>query len=193
MGPQPDAKVEKRPPAVIDMSPAVSPDGKTVAFARGGQIWLVQSDGANERLLTSFAAPEEDAQRVVSNPCWSPAGDALIFVSFGDGSGQLTLSVWLASPQPGSERSIYSEKVDTEYGVYYAECTNPPVFEAGGARVLFTSISTGQPRVMSVAVDGTDAREVAAAPSAFPALDPAGQRLAYVDLSDSLKPSASST
>jgi len=48
-------------------SPAISPDGRIVAFDRDGQIGLVGVDGANPRLLTSGWSP-----------VWSPDGDQLL-------------------------------------------------------------------------------------------------------------------
>ena len=34
--------------------PKFSPDGKTIAFMRGGQIWQCNLDGSNERQLTNI-------------------------------------------------------------------------------------------------------------------------------------------
>jgi dipeptidyl aminopeptidase/acylaminoacyl peptidase len=54
--------------------PAVSPQGDSVAFLRGGQIWMMQPSGANTVLAVS--------QRGSANGLrWSPDGQQLAFVS----------------------------------------------------------------------------------------------------------------
>jgi Tol biopolymer transport system component len=168
----------------LDLAPAVSSDGKCVAFVRQGQVWLVGVDGSNERQLTQFKAGNPGAERVLSATSWSPEGDALLFHSFSSESGGLKFKIWLCGTEPGSERLVYSESIDTEYAVFYEDCTYPPAFAPDGQRILFTSIATPGPRIMSVARDGSDLLELVPAPSSFPSLDPSGRRLAYVDLSN---------
>ena len=54
--------------------PAISPDGQTVAFVRGGgesALYLVGSDGSNERRIFGANAP--------SGPAWSPDGQFIAF------------------------------------------------------------------------------------------------------------------
>lgn len=54
--------------------PAISPDGRTVAFVRGGAangVYLIDIDGSNERRIFSGSAP--------GSPKWSPDGSALVF------------------------------------------------------------------------------------------------------------------
>ena len=60
--------------------PAISPDGQTVAFVRGGGdagIYLVGSDGSNERRIFGANAP--------SGPAWSPDGQFIV-LSYVSGS-----------------------------------------------------------------------------------------------------------
>ena len=47
-------------------APAIAPDGKTIAYTRGGEIRLVGADGAGDRALTKGAAPafSPDGQRI---------------------------------------------------------------------------------------------------------------------------------
>jgi uncharacterized protein YraI len=63
--------------------PAISPDGQTVAFVRGGGengIWLIDIDGSNERLIYG-------ERRDLSSPKWSPDG---AYIVFGRGDSYIT-------------------------------------------------------------------------------------------------------
>jgi uncharacterized protein YraI len=54
--------------------PAVSPDGRTVAFVRGGGetgVYLINIDGSNERRIFGGNRP--------ASPKWSPDGQAIVF------------------------------------------------------------------------------------------------------------------
>jgi len=64
--------------------PGLSPDGREIAFASGGDLWTVPTGGGDARLLVSHPATE-------SRPMFSPAGDALAFVSTRTGGGDLYL------------------------------------------------------------------------------------------------------
>lgn len=55
-----------------DAEPAFSPDGRTIAFARGGDIYSVRPDGSGQRHLTS--GPEIDSAPIVS-----PNGRYVVF------------------------------------------------------------------------------------------------------------------
>jgi Tol biopolymer transport system component len=62
-------------PLTTGFDPAISPDGKTVAFVRdGGEngIYLIDIDGSNERLIFSGRAR-------LSSPKWSPDGAWIVF------------------------------------------------------------------------------------------------------------------
>jgi acid phosphatase type 7 len=53
---------------------AFSPQGRRIAFAAAGDLWVMQADGADRRRLTTSPAPEAE-------PAWSPAGDQLAFAA----------------------------------------------------------------------------------------------------------------
>ena len=59
-----------------DVDPAFSPDGKQIAFTsdRNGneQLWVMNADGSNARLLTD----EKEAR--VTQPVWDPSGSWII-------------------------------------------------------------------------------------------------------------------
>ncbi|MDX6610258.1 MAG: tricorn protease [Solirubrobacterales bacterium] len=55
-----------------DSEPAFSPDGRTIVFARGGDVYSVRADGSGERVLTSGPA-------VDGRPIFSPNGRIVVF------------------------------------------------------------------------------------------------------------------
>jgi tricorn protease len=64
--------------------PALSPDGKEIAFVSGGDIWTVPASGGDAHLLVSDPATE-------SRPLYSPDGKYLAFISTRTGNGDIYL------------------------------------------------------------------------------------------------------
>src|SRR5437773_3233722 len=62
--------------------PGISPDGATIAFVSGGDIWEVPARGGDARLLVSHPATE-------SRPLFSPDGQRLAFASSRTGNGDV--------------------------------------------------------------------------------------------------------
>jgi TolB protein len=74
--------------------PRWSPDGRQIAFLRGGQLWTMKADGTARRRLTTRAA---------SGPSWSPDGRFLAFASLsctgGPGVYRISATATGASPR----------------------------------------------------------------------------------------------
>src|SRR4051794_35293164 len=64
--------------------PAISPDGREIAFVSGGDIWTVTAAGGDAHLLVTHPATE-------SRPLYSPDGTKLAFVSTRTGAGNIYL------------------------------------------------------------------------------------------------------
>ena len=69
------------------VSPAVSPDGRRIAFSALGDLWVHDIGGGTERLT--------DDPWIESDPAWSPEGSRLAFSS--DRDGGTDLYIWHAA------------------------------------------------------------------------------------------------
>ncbi|MCH5234978.1 MAG: PD40 domain-containing protein [Muribaculaceae bacterium] len=67
------------------VKPAISPDGKTIAFSYKGELFTVPATGGNAFQLTSNKAYD-------SNPVWSPDGKRIVFLSNREGSDDLYIT-----------------------------------------------------------------------------------------------------
>ena len=67
------------------MKPAISPDGKTIAFSYKGEIFTVPATGGTAFQITSNQAYD-------SNPVWSPDGKNIVFLSDREGSDDIYIT-----------------------------------------------------------------------------------------------------
>ncbi len=96
--------------------PAISPDGKTVAFVRdGGEngVYLVNIDGSNERLIFS-------GRTRLSSPKWSPDGNWILFTRSDEYSECIDTGRGCISPNalpPGAPTDGLTLSKDYEYNL----------------------------------------------------------------------------
>lgn len=81
--------------------PAISPDGKTVAFSYKGDIWTVPANGGQARQITTN--PAYDAY-----PVWSPDSRQIAFASSREGS----LDVYVVGRDGGTPRRVTTDSGD---------------------------------------------------------------------------------
>jgi Tol biopolymer transport system component/DNA-binding winged helix-turn-helix (wHTH) protein len=94
----------------LDIEPAFSPDGSTVAFVRsnvGGmvsELYVVPTSGGKARRLTF------DQRTIWSLPAWMPNGNEIVFTSSRSGSSSLwRISAAGGTPQPVAGSSVNGE------------------------------------------------------------------------------------
>lgn len=85
--------------------PSISPDGKQIAFAAYGDVWVVSSEGGQARQITSNSAYD-------FMPVWSPDGKQIAFASNRNGN----YDVFLVSAEGGEPlRLTYHSSSDFPY------------------------------------------------------------------------------
>jgi len=123
--------------------PAISPDGREIAFVSGGDIWTVAAAGGEAHLLVTHAATE-------SRPLYSPDGAKVAFVSTRTGAGNIYV-LTLATGE--LMRLTYSDRPDSLDGwshdgkwIYFTSAVNDV---AGQGDIFRVSSSGGTPLEVS--------------------------------------------
>ena len=106
--------------------PAVSPDGKQIAFTYGGQIWVVPATGGRAHPLTNSLFYSY-------RPIWSPDGKRIAFASSRNGN----FDVFIMPVEGGATRRL----------TYHSSNDTPYSFSADGKRVYYSSVRLGDPKI----------------------------------------------
>ena len=176
--------------SAIDSFPAVSPNGKEIAFtsSRGSdgnpnpegdsEIYVMDAtddngdfEGDDLRRLTFNAASE-------SGPVWSPDGRKLAFVSRADGDAD----VYLMDPD-GSAASV--NVTDEALGQAPRDETQPR-FSPDGTRIALGSNRDGNGDIYSINSDGSDPQRMTSSPAleSHPDYSPDGSKLTFASNRD---------
>lgn len=152
-----------------DITPALSPDGKTVAFAsdRGGHWDLYTLDLQTGQLAQLTNTPEYD-----SSPTWSPDLAWIAYETYRNGNLDIAI---LSLADPAKTPILLTDDPATEYS---------PAWAPNGREIAFVSSSGGNADIWLADLNKTDGRftNVTNSPNAqesHPVWSPDGSRLAW--------------
>ena len=122
--------------------PAISPNGKTIAFSYQGDIFTVPSSGGTAKQITSNAAFD-------SYPVWSPDGNHIAFASNREGS----IDVWVMNANGGIPKRVTTNS-GSEYPLKWKD-NSTIMFKASIMPTAKSIIFAGSyPQVYTVGMDG---------------------------------------
>ena len=188
-------------------APSWSPDGRFVAFARGGKIIVANARGRIVRRFGSLGA----------DPAWSPDGSRIAYAAGAPAprivvarrAGRTLTSIWTGKNvasgpawSPNSRRLAYADQLDIDgpsqagaNRVFVANADGSgrrlligsaaePAWSPDGSRIAYVAYpsplsDTG--KVAVIGVDGADARRVTSGdtPETGPAWSPSGRVIAF--------------
>ncbi|MGI8817802.1 MAG: TolB family protein [Gemmatimonadales bacterium] len=123
------------------LSPAVSPDGRRIAFTglKTGQLdlYVMNADGWGRRQLTNDLAQELD-------PAWSPDGNSLLFSWTGTAPSSPTMLAVIGADGTGARLVLP--------GLFTAR----PVWSPDGLRLAVTRLVGGTARIYVVTLESAD-------------------------------------
>lgn len=152
-----------------DFGPAVSPDGRRLAFVsdRSGdwQVWVAEADGSGAVKLTSMAF-----RSLPGFLSWSPDGASIAFNADPEGRPDV-----IVVPARGGRPHILS-----------AQLSNAalPSFSRDGRWIYFRQLKDGEAHVWKMPATGGDAVKVTNAPGGRVLESADGRHLYYVDAMD---------
>jgi len=149
-------------------SVALSPDGRTFAVIREGQISLVSSDGGWPSQLTTTTGGKQGSK-------WSPDGNSIAFVSGG--------SIWTVPAAGGQPTRLTDSRPGP--GDPRTASDRTPQWSPDGKWILFETGTSGYSSLAVVSKDGlsTNVLTTSSADEGSAAWSPNGKQIAYVERS----------
>jgi Tol biopolymer transport system component/C-terminal processing protease CtpA/Prc len=151
--------------------PAISPDGKTIAFEYRGNLWKVPAEGGVASALTV-------GESYNSMPVWSPDGSKIAFASDRNGN----LDVYVMPAEGGRATRL----------TYHSDDETPTSFTPDGKYVLFSAYvldsptnsqfpTPSRPELYKVDLEGHMPEQVLTTTALYAVYDRAMKRMIYSD------------
>lgn len=153
-----------------DIHPALSPDGRRVAFAshRSGSwdIWIISLEGGPPLQITS--GPADDA-----HPSWSPDGKQLIYCSLPAGGGQWEL--WLTHTRTNGQKRFIGYGLFPEWSPVSDQIIYQRARERGSRwfSIWRLTLENGEPSYPTELAAGANVAMI------LPSWSPDGERIVY--------------
>ncbi|OGC24179.1 hypothetical protein A3J90_05280 [candidate division WOR-1 bacterium RIFOXYC2_FULL_37_10] len=149
--------------------PAVSPDGQKIVFVKNDAgtktLWIMNSNGSNQRKFTASGKEEE-----YLSPVFSPDGKTVAVSKWVKGRQKIVI----VSVNTGIEKFMTNENFSTEAN---------PYFTPDGKYILFESDITGIPNLYAFNLKSSDIYRITnvLGMAIMPAVSPDGTKIAYVN------------
>jgi Tol biopolymer transport system component len=140
-------RLTQRP--VNDMSPAFSPDGSQIVFVSDEQIWIMNSDGSNQRSLT----PERDYSRM--QPEFSPDGKKIVFTARKAPVVDHEFDIYVMNVDGSGVTKLTSNATD-QYEPTYTPDGKKIVFSLGSLLHQINTDGTGQAPLSEESIGGSE-------------------------------------
>ena len=141
-----------------DRFPSWSPDGQHIAFASNGEIYVMGSDGSNQRRLTNSAWGDWDW-----SPSWSPDGQHIAFESDGE--------IYVMGSDGSNQRNLTNNEGRDRF----------PSWSPDGQHIAFESDRDGNGEIYVMGSDGSNQRNLTNHPAddEDPSWSPDGRHIAF--------------
>ncbi len=142
-------RITRGPGRSMNVEPAISPDGKTIAFSsdRSGKpmIYTMSVHGGPAKRLT-FAG------KYNASPTWSPDGKKIAFAGFDKGHFDIFI---INANGSGLKRLTKAKKTNGKWAN-----NESPTFSPDGSAIMFTSDRSGTHQLYIVSPDGNNERRI---------------------------------